>query len=126
MIKRTLYFGNPAYLSLRNAQMVIKMPEVEKSDNVAEIVKQESVCTIPIEDIGVVVLDHKQITLTQGLIEALMNNNCALISCNSRSMPVSLMLPLAGHTLQQERFTSQIEATLPLRNNFGNRLYVQR
>ena len=28
MIKRTLYFGNPAYLSLRNQQLVIKMPEV--------------------------------------------------------------------------------------------------
>ena len=115
MIKRTLYFGNPAYLSLRNAQLVIKMPEVEKSTKVADILKQESVRTIPIEDIGVIVLDNKQITLTQGLIESLMDNNCALISCNSRSMPSSLTLPLAGNTLQQERFTWQIEASLPLR-----------
>ncbi|MDY5685333.1 MAG: type II CRISPR-associated endonuclease Cas1, partial [Prevotella sp.] len=29
MIKKTVYFGNPAYLSLRNKQMVIKLPEVE-------------------------------------------------------------------------------------------------
>lgn len=115
MIKRTLYFGNPAYLSLRNAQLVIKMPEVEKSTKVADMLKQESVRTIPIEDIGVIVLDNKQITLTQGLIEALMDNNCALISCNARSMPSSLTLPLAGNTLQQERFTWQIEASLPLR-----------
>lgn len=115
MIKRTLYFGNPAYLSLRNAQLVIKMPEVEKSDKLSDLLKQESVRTIPIEDIGVIVLDNKQITLTQGLIEALMDNNCALVGCNARSMPTSLTLPLAGNTLQQERFTQQIEASLPLR-----------
>lgn len=115
MIKKTLYFGNPAYLSLQNAQLVIKMPEVEKSSTVSEVVKQESVRTIPIEDIGVIVLDNKQITLTQALIAALIENNCALICCDHRSMPTSLTLPLAGNTLQQERFTRQIEATLPLR-----------
>lgn len=26
MIKKTLYFGNPIYLSLKNAQLVIKLP----------------------------------------------------------------------------------------------------
>ena len=32
MIKKTLYFGNPAYLSLRNNLLVIKLPEVERCD----------------------------------------------------------------------------------------------
>ena len=64
MIKRTLYFGNPAYLSLTNKQLVIRLPEVEKADNVSEIIKEKAVRTIPIEDVGVVMLDHKQITIT--------------------------------------------------------------
>ena len=51
MIKRTLCFSNPAYLSLKNEQLVVKMPEVEKA-NVPEVIKQSSVATIPIEDIG--------------------------------------------------------------------------
>ena len=93
MIKKTLYFGNPAYLSLRNKQLVIKMPAVEKSQNVADIIRAESITTKPIEDLGVVVLDHQQITITQGLLEALLENNVALITCNSRSMPVGLQLP---------------------------------
>ena len=59
MIKKTLYFGNPAYLSLRNNQLVIKLPEVEKSDSLPDIFKEQSEVTKPIEDIGVVVLDHK-------------------------------------------------------------------
>lgn len=115
MIKRTLYFGNPAYLSLRNQQLVIKMPEVEKSTTVCEVVKTESVRTIPVEDIGVVVLDNKQITLTQGLMEALLANNSAVVSCDARSMPVGLLLPLSGNIIQQERFTDQINCSIPLR-----------
>lgn len=115
MIKRTLYFGNPAYLSLRNQQLVIKMPEVERSTTVCEVIKTESVRTIPVEDIGVVVLDNKQITLTQGLMEALLANNTAVVSCDARSMPAGLLLPLSGNTIQQERFTDQINSSLPLR-----------
>ena len=115
MIKRTLYFGNPAYLSLRNQQLVIKMPEVEKSTTVCEVIKTESVRTIPVEDIGVMVLDNKQITLTQGLMEALLANNTAIVSCDARSMPAGLLLPLSGNTIQQERFTDQINSSLPLR-----------
>ena len=98
MIKKTLYFGNPAYLSLRNNQLVIKLPEVEKSDSLPDIFKEQSEITKPIEDIGVVVLDHKQITITSGVLESLLENNCAVITCDSKSMPVGLMLPLYGNT----------------------------
>ena len=113
MIKKTLYFGNPTYLSLRNEQLVIKLPEVEKSD-LPDSFKQDAVRTIPIEDIGVIVLDHKQITLTQGVIEKLLENNCALITCGDNRMPVGLMLPLCGNTTQNERFRCQLNISLPL------------
>jgi len=115
MIKKTLYFGNPAYLSMKNKQLVIKLPEVEKNDALSESFKQEAVRTIPIEDIGVVILDHKQITLTHGVMETLLDNNCALIICNSNRMPYGLMLPLAGNTTQTARFRNQIEASVPLK-----------
>lgn len=114
MIKRTLCFSNPAYLSLKNAQLVIKLPEVEKAD-VVELIKAEAVRTIPIEDIGVVVLDNRQITITQGLVEALLENNCAIITCDNAHLPVGLMLPLCGNTTQSERFRLQIDASLPLK-----------
>ncbi|HON20264.1 MAG TPA: type II CRISPR-associated endonuclease Cas1 [Paludibacteraceae bacterium] len=114
MIKRTLYFSNPAYLSLKNSQLVIKFPEVEKN-NLPDSFKQSAIITIPIEDVGVVVLDNKQITITHGAMEALLENNCALITCNSARMPVGLMLPLAGNTTQNERFRNQLDASLPLK-----------
>lgn len=115
MIKRTLYFGNPAYLSLKKEQLVVQLPEVVKNEDLPEKMKQESIVTIPIEDIGVVILDHKQITVTQGLMEKLLENNCALITCDSNRMPAGLMLPLAVNTIQTERFSNQINASVPLK-----------
>lgn len=115
MIKKTLYFGNPAYLSLKNAQLVIKLPEVEKNETLPESFKIQTQVTKPIEDIGVVVLDNQRITITTGAIEALLENNCAIITCDHRSMPSGLMLPLYGNTTQCERFRNQIDASLPLK-----------
>lgn len=113
MIKRTLYFGNPAYLSLKMKQLVARIPLQEDQTDLPA--KEGPARTIPIEDIGVVILDHRQITLTQGLLEALLANNCAVITCDAKHMPTGLLLPLAGNTIQTERFRSQIEASLPLR-----------
>ena len=115
MIKRTLYFGNPTYLSLKKEQLVIQLPEVVKNDSLPDTFKSEAVRTIPIEDIGVVILDNKQITITHGVIERLLANNCALITCNSNRMPVGVMLPLDGNTTQTERFRNQIDASIPLK-----------
>lgn len=82
MIKKTLYFGNPAYLSLQNNQLVIKLPEVERNASLPESFKSQSIITRPIEDIGLVILDHKQITITSGVLEALLENNCSVITCD--------------------------------------------
>ena len=115
MIKKTLYFGNPAYLSLRNAQLVIKLPGVEKAESLPDMMKAQAEVTKPIEDLGVVVLDNKQVTITSGLLDALLENNCAVITCDSKSMPIGLMLPLYGNTTQNERFRQQLDASLPLK-----------
>lgn len=115
MIKKTLYFGNPAYLSLRNSQLVLRLPEIEKNDTVSDFFKKESERTIPVEDIGVIILDHQQITITHGLLEMLLDNNCAIITCDSSHLPVGLMLPLCGNTTQSERFREQIDASIPLK-----------
>lgn len=115
MIKRTLYFGNPAYLSLKDEQLLIKYPEIEKNDTLPDSFKKEQQRSVPIEDIGVIVLDHKQITVTQGLLEKLLENQCAVVTCDSNRMPTGLLLPLSGNTLQSERFKYQIESSLPLK-----------
>lgn len=103
MIKRTLYFGNPAYLSTRDEQLKVRFS------------KSAPEASIPIEDIGVLVLDCEQITITQAVMAKLLANNVALISCNDKHHPTGMMLNLDGHTRQHKHFEAQIEAALPLK-----------
>lgn len=126
MIKKTLCFSNPIYLSLRNAQLVLHLPDVESNDTLPVAMKKEAERTIPIEDIGVVILDHRRITITLGVLEALLENNCAVITCDQKSMPVGLLLPLCGNTTQNERFRTQLDASLPLRKQLWQQTVKQK
>lgn len=101
MIKRVLAFENPAALSMNMQQLVVK--------------KDDKVTTIPIEDIGVVVLDNKQIVVTHALLSTLAKNNVAVVVCDDTHLPIGLQLPLDGNHIQTERFQEQISASEPLR-----------
>lgn len=105
MIKRTLCFSNPTYLSVKLNQLVISFPEKEEKK------------TIPIEDIGVVILDSPQITVTQTVLVKLLENNTAVVTCNSSHHPIGLQLCLDGNTLQSERFQKQISVSEVLKKN---------
>lgn len=115
MIKRTLYFGNPVYLGIKNSQLEIRLPEVEKNETLPEPFKKLTLTSVPIEDIGIVLLDHRQITITQALLAALLENNTAVITCDSTHHPLGLMMPLCGHHIQQEKFRAQLNASEPLK-----------
>src|SRR5258707_2312651 len=101
MIKRTLYFGNPAYLKTVNEQLVIEMQDNGETKSA------------PIEDIGLLILDHQQITITQALLAKLLANNTAVITCDNTHHPVGLMLNLDGNSLQSQHFQAQVEASVP-------------
>lgn len=103
MIKRTLYFGNPAYLKTNNEQLIIELPETGET-------KQA-----PIEDIGILILDHQQITITQALMSKLLANNTALVTCDITHHPTGLLLNLDGNSLQSQKQQAQLEATVPLK-----------
>lgn len=125
MIKRTLCFNNPAMLSLSNGQLVVKLPDPSSHNAQMGFSKQPTV-TIPIEDIGIVVLDHQQITLTHGVMNAMLENNVAIITCNNQHLPTGLTLPLDGNTLQSERFRDQIAASLPLKKQLWQQTVAQK
>ena len=99
MIKRTLLFSNPAHLSVSKRQMRVKFPE-EKMD-----------VSVPVEDVGIIILEHPQIPISHALIGYLLNNNTAVVTCDGFHMPQGMMLNLNGHTEQQEHFRVQISAT---------------
>lgn len=119
MIKRTLFFSNPVYLNLQNSQLIISYPDKDKERK-----------SVPIEDIGLVLLEDQQITITNGALNALLENKCAVITCDSNHLPTGLFLPLDGGSTQSERFRYQIEATAPLKKQLWqqtiqNKIYNQ-
>ncbi len=109
MLKRTLYFGSPAYLSFRAAQLIINLPNAQGHDT------RSGLNTVPVEDIALVILDNQQLTISHGLLTALLENNVAVVQCNATHHPAGLLLPLDGHDTQAERFRIQVDATQPLR-----------
>lgn len=123
MIKRTLYFGNPSYLSLSNSQLVVRQPAKKNDDLDPET---EIKASIPIEDIGIVVLDNQQITISQGAIDFLLQNNVALITCNQSHHPTGLMLNLDGNVQQNMRFREQLQASEPLKKQLWAQTIVQK
>ncbi len=114
MIKRTLYFGNPAYLKTTNEQLIIEMQESGETKSV------------PIEDIGILILDHQQITITQAVMAKLLANNTALITCDNTHHPVGLQLCLDGHTLQSQKFKAQIAASTPLKKQLWQQTIIAK
>ncbi len=113
MIKKTLYFGNPTYLSLKNCQLQIRLSNDKRNKELETNV--DSLISRPIEDIGVIVLDNPQITITHGLMSALLDKNVALITCDKQGMPTGLMLLLCGNETQSERYATQLKASIPLK-----------
>lgn len=103
MIKRTLYFNSPVKLRLKMSQLYIKINATQE------------IITIPIEDVGLVILDNQQITISQGLIQVLQSNKVAIMICDKQHMPQSMLLPLEGNSIQQERYDRQLDASVPMK-----------
>jgi len=104
MITRSIYIGNPAYLKLKDEQMYIMEPESGQMKG-----------KVPVEDLGLLMLDHFQITISHQLIQKMMGNNVVVISCDAHHLPHGIMLPMYGHTEHSDRVKDQLEATEPLK-----------
>jgi len=116
MIKRTLYFSNPCFLRKKDMQLNISFPEEEKKDDSA----------VPIEDIGLIILDNPHITLTNALLMVLNENNAAIISCDKSHLPLGLMLPMFSHNTFTEKLQFQLEASQPLTKNLWQQTVIAK
>ncbi len=105
MIKRTIYFSNPYHISAKNEQLVL----YDKSKDEKQ--------TVPIEDIGFIVFEHPQLTFTQAVLQLLAENNTAVVFCNNRFMPSSILFHLETNNVQAKIFRDQINASTALKNN---------
>lgn len=105
MIKRTLLFSSPCRLSLKNSQLMIENHETGE------------VRSTPVEDIGVVLIENQQVQISVPSLNALSENNCAVVFCDTRHFPASMLLTLDSNSVQSETYRFQIDAGLPIKKN---------
>lgn len=112
MIKKTLLFTNKCSITTSNEQLVIKSDNKDK--------------TIPIEDIGYVIIDHCEVYISMPAINKLTNNNSACIFCDDKHLPNGMLLNLNSHHIQQEIFKHQINASLPLKKQLWQQTIIEK
>lgn len=115
MIKRSIHIGNAVSLFMRDKQLVLAYPPEEGETKGIEK-------TVPIEDLGFVVLDNLHIRISHSLISALLAKNVALVTCDEKHLPTGMLLNLNGHSSQTEILRTQIEASKPLTKNIWGQL----
>ena len=112
MLKKSILLENKASLSTKNLQLVIKTETRESS--------------IPIEDIGYLVIDHPEIYLSIPAMNLLVENNTSIIICNTNHLPNGMFLNLNSHHIQQEIFKNQINASVPLKKQLWQQTIIEK
>ena len=101
-MRRILEITSPARLSVRHRQLVIARPEAPPAQ-------------VPLEDIGMVIVDHPAASYSQAVFTGLAAHGGALVLCGPRHQPAGTFLPLAGHALTTERQALQLTVAKPLK-----------
>lgn len=112
MLKKTILLENKASLTTKNLQLVIKTDAKE--------------ATVPVEDIGFLVIDNSEIYLSIPAMNLLMENNSCVIICNANHLPNGMFLNLNSHHIQQEIFKNQIDASVPLKKQLWQQTIVEK
>lgn len=111
MLKRTIVITEAYHLSLKNAQMVVsarEMPEVTR--------------TVPIEDLGFLIIENQMAMVTMPLLNALVDNGVAVVLCDSKGMPHAFLENMDGHNMQGEILSQQIAVSEPLKKQLWKQI----
>lgn len=114
MIKRTIDISEPAYLHLQHQQLLIDK-------------QGETIAQIPVEDLGVVILQNPAIVITQAVIIACQKNNVVLVFCDERHLPYSVLLPISeGNNLHNKVLQQQLNLKLPSKKRLWQQVVKQK
>ena len=103
-------FSSSVSLSLKDHQIVITF-----KDN-------KDTVTRPIEDIGFVVIENPQVSISVPLINELAANNVSVVFCDKKQMPRTMLMTLEGNATQQESYKYQMDASAPTKKNVWKQL----
>lgn len=114
MLKRIIYIGTPRKIRIKDNNLLLH----QVSDGLIDLV--------PVEDIGFLILDNQNITISQNVLQSLLENKCAIVTCNQKHMPLGLFLNLDGSQLQAEMFALQIATKLPVKKQLWKQIIIAK
>ena len=106
MLKRTLFFQSPGYLNLSDKQLSFS----------SKTTGENSKRTVPVEDIGMVVVENPQIVITSALLQSLAANNVIVIFCDDKHMPTSFFSSMIANETAQRHIHAQLTASESLKS----------
>ncbi len=100
--------------------VVINQPARLKREQFALLVEQEQSARVPFEDIAVIVLNHREITLTHPVLSACAEYGIGLYSTGDNHQPSGVFLPFQSHS----RATKMLRLQLALDKPTGKRAWA--
>lgn len=108
MIKRIIEISNKAYLSLKDFQLVIKKDEAEHK--------------IPLEDIGVIVVESGEVGISQRLLVEIAHQEITLLICDEKHLPVGLYHAFSGHTQSAKYLINQVNISQVIKKQLWQKI----
>ena len=110
MAKQTLVFESPMELSLRDGMIVITDRSTEKTS------------LRSLEDIQLVMIDHHSVRISVPLVIEFSKYNSAVVFCDEKHMPVSMLMDLDSNVLQSKHFRFQLAASKPMKKQIWKQI----
>ena len=110
MIKRTITISSPVHLSLENRQLVITNKETEERQS------------LPLAEVGLLILEHPRVTTTLRMLQYCMEVGCVVVVCDEWHIPSGYLYPLEGHSIQGERTREQVAASISTKKSIWKQL----
>lgn len=99
-VSRVVHVSGPARLACKDRQLRVERDGFEPA-------------RVPLEDLGILVLDYAHTLVSEPLLAALAQHGCALVVCDEKHLPAGIYVPVAGSALHARTLRAQISATLP-------------
>jgi CRISP-associated protein Cas1 len=94
--------------------VVINQPAKLKREHFALVIEQDSSARVPFEDIAVIVLHHREITITHPVLSACAEYGIGLFSTGDNHQPNGIFLPYLAHSRATRMMRLQLAIDRPL------------
>lgn len=94
--------------------VVINQPAKLKREHFALVVEQEQSARVPFEDIAVIVLHHREITITHPVLSACAEYGIGLFSTGDNHQPNGVFIPYLQHSRATRMMRLQMQIDRPL------------